>query len=275
MRPAVEPGERHRSEAHPDSPLPGIAADAVPAVGAAQMAAVDRLATEEFGIAVPQMMEQAGAHLAEVARVELGGLPGRRILVAVGPGNNGGGGLAAARHLANRGATVRVILARPVRRLTDPARDQLATLLQMPVSCCVATYDLTDDELESALAEADLVVDALLGYNAAGPAEGEVGRLIGLLGRARRPIVSLDLPSGLDPDSGRRPGVAVRAIATMTLALPKTGLLQADGPDHAGRIYLADIGLPAALYARLGLEVDAPFRDGPIVRLESAGPPAA
>jgi NAD(P)H-hydrate epimerase len=77
------------------------------------------------------MMEQAGSHLAEVVRLEIGGdLRGRRVVVAAGPGNNGGGGLVAARHLANRGAAVRVVLARPALRLGDAARDELATLLQ-------------------------------------------------------------------------------------------------------------------------------------------------
>jgi NAD(P)H-hydrate epimerase len=75
------------------------------------MAEVDRLATDEFGIDILQMMDQAGSHLTELVRAELGGdLQGNRVIVAVGPGNNGGGGLAAARHLANRGASVRVIL---------------------------------------------------------------------------------------------------------------------------------------------------------------------
>lgn len=89
-----------------------LPSSAVPAVTAAQMADVDRLAIETYGITLLQMMEQAGSHLAEVVRREMGGdLVGRRVVVAVGPGNNGGGGLVAARHLANRGAIVRVILA--------------------------------------------------------------------------------------------------------------------------------------------------------------------
>ena len=124
----------------------------VPVVDAATMAELDRRATADFGITLPQMMEQAGSHLAAIVGAHLDGdLRDRRILVAVGPGINGGGGLVAARHLTNRGASVRVVLARPVLRMAPAARDQLATLLAMGADCCVATYDLADPALEAAL----------------------------------------------------------------------------------------------------------------------------
>jgi NAD(P)H-hydrate epimerase len=121
--------------------LPRLPTSTLPALTATQMAEVDRLAVEEFGVDILQLMEQAGSHLAELVRTELGGdLRGKRVIVAVGPGNNGGGGLAAARHLANRGAAVRVVLARPVNRLGESGRHQLATLFAMSVDCCVAIY---------------------------------------------------------------------------------------------------------------------------------------
>jgi NAD(P)H-hydrate epimerase len=215
------------------------------------------------------MMEQAGSHLAEVARLELGGdLVGRKVVVAVGPGNNGGGGLVAARHLANRGARVRVVLARPALRMTEAARHQLATLLAMGTSCCVATYDLSDEELAGELASADLIVDAILGYNVVGAPHGEVERLIGWLVRAGRPVLSLDLPSGLDPDTGAMPGAAVTATATLALALPKPGLLEAHGPAQARRLYLADLGLPEALYHDLGMQVGPLFAASRVVRVD-------
>ncbi len=102
----------------PRPAIPCLPAAAAPAVSAAQMAQVDRLAVSEFGISLLAMMEQAGAHVAEAARLLLGDdLRGRSLVVAVGPGNNGGGALAAARHLANRGARVHVVLARPALRI--------------------------------------------------------------------------------------------------------------------------------------------------------------
>jgi NAD(P)H-hydrate epimerase len=239
---------------------PSIAVAGVPMVDAATMAEVDRLAIEEFGIALPQMMEQTGSHLAEVVRLELGGnLRDRSIVVAAGPGNNGGGGLAAARHLINRGASVRVVLSRPALRMAVAGRNQLATLIAMGATCCVVTYDLTDEELEAALGRADLVVDAILGYSIQGAPRGEAERLVGFINRSGRPVVSLDVPTGIDPDTGTMDGLAISAIATVTLALPKLGLMTSAGLTHTGRIYLADIGLPAALYARLGLEVGPLF----------------
>lgn len=250
--------------------FPVSRASSVPSVTAGQMAEVDRLAVEEFGIDILQMMEQTGSHLAEIVRTELGGdLRGRRVIVAVGPGNNGGGGLAAARHLANRGAAVRVVLARPVSRLTDAARRQLTTLLEMAVDCCVAIYDVPDDELDRELATADAVVDAVLGYRAAGAPHDGVLWLVDRIARSAAPVISLDMPSGVDADTGAAPGAVVTATATLTLALPKPGLLRADGATHAGRVYLGDIGLPAAIYRRLGVDAGTPFACGPVVRLEA------
>ena len=248
-----------------------VPASAIPSLSAAQMADVDRLAVDEYGIDLLQMMEQAGSHLAEVVRIELGGsLVGRAVVVAAGPGSNGGGGLTAARHLANRGADVRVVLARPAMRSTEASRHQLSTLLAIGTDCCVATFDLSDDELVAALQLADAVVDAILGYNISGPPRGDVEHLIGFVIRAGRPVISLDLPSGLDPDTGSVLGSAVRAAATMTLALPKSGLFAAEGPAHTGRLYVADIGLPPSLYDALGITVGPFFAGGRIIRVGHA-----
>lgn len=240
----------------------------LPAVTAAQMAEVDRLAVTAYGIELGQMMELAGSHLAEVVRLEVGGdLRGRRVVTVAGPGNNGGGGLAAARHLANRGAQVHAVLARPAARLSDAGRHQLAALLAMGVECCVMTYDLSDAELAAMLSSADVVADAVLGYSLIGAPHGAVERLIGFIAAASRPVISLDIPSGMHPDTGDAPGSSVAADATLTLALPKAGLLSPAGRRRAGHLYLGDLGLPAALYRDLGLEVGTPFADGPIVAL--------
>ncbi len=249
--------------------VPVIPLSSVPSVTAAQMAEVDRAAVEDFGVTLLQMMEQAGSHLADVVRVELGGdLRDQRVVVAVGPGNNGGGGLVAARHLVNRGALVRVVLARPALRMSEAARHQLATLIAMGAHCCVATYDLGDHELEQVLADAAIVVDAVLGYRIQDAPTGEAERLIGFIVRSGRPVVSLDVPSGVDPDTGAAPGTAIKAEATLTLALPKPGLLRDGGLDRAGRLYLADLGLPEALYTGIGIAVGRPFAAGRIVLLD-------
>jgi NAD(P)H-hydrate epimerase len=249
--------------------FPVLPASAVPAVTAAQMAEVDRLALDEFGIDLPQMVEQAGSHLAELVRIELGcDLRGRRVIIAVGPGNNGAGGLAAARHLSNRGARVRVVLARPVNRLVPAARHQLVALLEMPVDCCVAIYDVSDEDLDAELNSADAVVDAVLGYGMLGSPQDDIGRLVRRIAASPAPIISLDLPSGVDPDTGLVAGPAVTARATLTLGLPKRGLLAEVARRYVGRLHLADLGLPPALYARLGVDAGMPFAVSRIVRLE-------
>lgn len=242
---------------------------AIPAVTAAQMAEVDRAAVSSYGISLLQTMELVGSHLAEVVHLELGGdLRGRAVVVVAGPGNNGAGGLAAARHLANRGARVHAVLARPAGRMTEAGRHQLAILLAMQTDCCVMTYDLHDDDLVRLLAGADVVVDAVLGYDVRGAPRGEVERLIGFVGETGCPIVSLDVPSGMDPDTGEAPGAVVTADATLTLALPKTGLLTTAGRARSGRLYLGDLGLPTGLYASLGFDVRTPFATDRIVRLD-------
>ena len=254
----------------PTSAIPTVSLDLVPTVTAAEMAEVDRLATDVFGISLLQMMELAGAHLADLAVERLGGdLRDRPVLVAVGPGNNGGGGLVAARHLVNRGARVRVVLARPARRLSEAGRHQLATLLEMGVSCCMAVYDISDAEIDHELAEADLVVDAVLGYRGRGAPHDEVATLVERISAAEGRILSLDLPSGVDPDSGVAAEPAIRASATLTIALPKAGLSTEPGRAHSGDLFLADIGLPTALYERIGLTVETPFATGRLVRLEA------
>ena len=243
----------------------------VPTATAAQMAEVDRLATSTYGIALLQMMEQAGSHLAEVIRIESGGdLRGRRVVVAAGPGNNGGGGLTAARHLADRGASVHVILAEPAGRSSEAGRHQLATLLAMGIDCCVMTYDLSDLDLAALLADADLVVDAILGYGLRGVPRENAAALIEMVNEAARPTVSLDLPSGMDPDTGGAAGAAIAATATLTLALPKAGLLTEAGRARSGRLYLGDLGLPSALYATIGIDAGIPFAGGPVVLLDGA-----
>jgi NAD(P)H-hydrate epimerase len=152
--------------------------------------------------------------------------------------------------------------------MSEASRHQLATLLAIGMSCCVAIYDLSDGELENALAGADLIVDAVLGYRADGPPHGEVERLMASIVESGRPVVSLDVPSGTDLDTGLATGTAISAQATLTLALPKTGLLADGAGARVGRLYLADLGLPAALYTGLGLDVGPVFAAGRIIEID-------
>ena len=227
------------------------------------MAAVDRIATDTYNLSLPQMMENAGRGLATLAFLTLDGprqlLPAARVLVLAGTGNNAGGGLAAARHLASWGVSVEVVLARPILRLRPAPCQQLDLALASGVSVAVAEHDRAHPEIAELVRRSDLVVDALIGYSLRGAPDDDYRRLIELAGTGEGPVLSLDLPSGVDATSGERPGAAIAADATLTLALPKTGLLRDPGRTLAGRIYLADIGIPRAVFGEVGIDLPVVF----------------
>jgi len=218
----------------------------VSAVAVAQMREVDRIAIEETGPNLFQMMENAGSNLAEQA-LEALGVRWREALVVVlaGPGGNGGGGICAARHLANHGVRVALCFSEPGRLGPVPA-------LQRKIFRETGGIEVTADRLAGE--QADLIVDALIGYSLAGPPRGTAAELI-RWANGSAPILSLDVPSGLDATTGEAPGEVARARWTMTLALPKTGLLD----ERAGELVLADIGIPEGVYRRAAIPYRTPF----------------
>ncbi|NIJ11913.1 NAD(P)H-hydrate epimerase [Saccharomonospora amisosensis] len=245
-----------------------MSGSACPAVTAEQMREVDRAMVEDFHIELGQMMENAGRSLAELA---VNTFDPVRVVVLAGPGGNGGGGLVAARHLANRGRDVHVVLAKPADHLGEVPAHQLDILARIGVPIGTAP----DPPLRAAevrgegLGEGDLIVDTLIGYSLVGsPAEPVAGLVRWANGHAA-PVLSLDTPSGLDVTTGVAANPCVRAAATLTLALPKVGLL---GSPEVGRLYLADISVPPLVYERMGIEIGNPFGEHPIVSLDCGGP---
>src|SRR5712692_1302376 len=222
--------------------------DLVPAVSAAQMREVDRMVVEDFGISLLQMMENAGRALAELTRRHLSGVRRRRVVVLAGRGGNGGGGMAAARRLAIWGAEVRVVLAHPDNALAEAPAHQLASLRAMGVPVH------SPAEAVSLVHEADVVLDALLGYSLEGPPRQPDAGLIRTANSHAVPILSLDLPSGLDPDRGAPQDPTIRATRTVTLALPKAGLLRPEAASCVGELWLADISVPPQAYARFDVD---------------------
>ena len=230
----------------------------IPALTTEQMVEVDRLMIEEYGITLIQMMENAGRVLAEQARRMLGGkLAARRVAVLCGKGNNGGGGMVAARHLSNRGAKVSAKL------VGDPAGLKEIPAHQWDTLQVMALTQAGDPDL----AGADLIIDALIGYGLTGDPRGQVADWIRRANAAGPPILALDAPSGLDTTGGSAGNPCIRAAATLTLALPKTGLLTPEARSLTGWLLLADIGVPPALYRRLGLDVGPIFAGDSIVEL--------
>lgn len=230
----------------------------VPALTADQMREVERLMVAEFRIELEQMMENAGRALAELAVDRFG--PGR-VIVLAGPGGNGGGGLVAARHLINRGRDVQVVLSAAAVEMSAVTARQLSILHRMAPDVAVTEADLQ-------LADSDLIIDALLGYSLSGDPRPSTAELIRWANATQIPVLSLDTPSGLDVTTGIAADPCVAATATMTLALPKTGLRSA---QQVGRLYLADISVPRALYDRMGIAVGPIFADDSIVPLDVTG----
>jgi NAD(P)H-hydrate epimerase len=216
------------------------------------MREVDRAMVEDFHIELVQMMENAGRHLADLAGRRFGP---RSVVVLAGSGGNGGGGLVAARHLANRGVDVSVVLSRPDPALAPVTTHQLDIVHRMGIP-------VTDEPA----AGADLVIDAILGYSLVGDPTGRVAELIDWANAQPAPVLSLDTPSGLDVTTGRPATPCVRADATMTLALPKVGLAAA--PALVGDLYLADISVPPGLYRQMGIEAGPLFDRDAVVAVE-------
>ena len=235
--------------------------DVAPAVTAAQMREVDRILVEDFGISLLQMMENAGRAFAELTRIHLSGLRRRKVVVLAGRGGNGGGGMAAARRLAIWGAQVRVVVAHPERNLAEAAAHQLASLRAMGVLVHRPV------EAVSLLHEADVVLDALLGYSLDGPPREPEAGMIRFANLQDTPILALDLPSGLDPDTGVPHIPTIRATRTLTLAVPKVGLLRHEAADSVGELWLADISVPPQAYAAVGIDPGLLFSESDLVHI--------
>ncbi|MEM7035521.1 MAG: NAD(P)H-hydrate epimerase [Bacteroidota bacterium] len=232
----------------------------IPAITKAQMVEVDRLMVEEYGISLEQMMENAGRSLAVVARDAFfkGNVRDKGVVVLAGTGGNGGGALACARRLHIWGAKVRVVLAKPAAEYTGVPAQQLAALQRMAVI-----------SLPEPPSGAQLVIDGLIGYSLKGAPRGKTRDLIEWTNRQIMPVLSLDVPSGLDATTGHYFAPTVRASATMTLALPKTGLLTKNARPKVGELYLADISVPRTLYSApgIGVNVGSIFSEGDILKL--------
>ena len=202
-----------------------------PLPDAALMRATDRWAIETKGIAAATLMERAGEGLARVVAERV---PAGRIAVVCGKGNNGGDGLVAARLLRQAGRDVDVLTVWPAQQLSQDAAEQLARLPgPAPVD-----YDA------ARLADADGLVDALLGTGATGAPKDPVAGVIADLGAASGTVIAADVPSGVDASTGEVAGAAVRAAATATFHAAKPGLWIAPGKAHSGAVTVIDIGIP-------------------------------
>lgn len=230
--------------------------DRLPALTEDQMREVDRIAEEDFGLSVLQMMENAGRNLALHAIENLAGQRSEVVILA-GSGGNGGGGICCARHLHNRGYSVSLLLTKDAGELRGSARHQLRILQQAGLNAAPSS------EAESLIGGAGLTIDSLIGYSLKGAPRGRTAELIAQCNELAHRVISLDLPSGVHATTGETPGSVVSPHRTLTLALPKTGLGKVQG-----ELYLADIGIPPEVYAPLGISFEPFFGGAYWVRIE-------
>ncbi|OLD37652.1 MAG: hypothetical protein AUI57_10135 [Candidatus Rokubacteria bacterium 13_1_40CM_2_68_8] len=213
------------------------------------MRRLDRHAIAELGIPGATLMENAGRGAAEsiIAALPELGAPrrGARVVVVCGKGGNGGDGFVVARWLKRRGALPSVLLAFPPAEIGGDARLKLEEMRRSGIRPLRLA-----DGAASALARAHVVVDALLGTGSRGSPEGSVARAIELINASGRPVVALDIPSGMSADGGAPAGPAIRAALTLAFAGLKRGLVTAPGDELAGRVSVVPIGVPDGEVAR-------------------------
>lgn len=225
---------------------------------AAQMKEMDRRAIEERGIPSPVLMERAARHVAEEAVRFLereNGSCGRRpyrAAVFCGPGNNGGDGAAAARFLAERGLETRAFLVGSREKMTADTRLMEERLAQAGL----ALEDWQTEEQKDWCVRADLILDALLGVGLKGGVRPGVKETILWLDSLDKPVLAVDIASGIHSDTGEVMGAALHAAVTVTFTLPKFGHLEGQGGYYTGELKTADIGIPEDVVEQVLAEND-------------------
>jgi ADP-dependent NAD(P)H-hydrate dehydratase / NAD(P)H-hydrate epimerase len=216
-------------------------------VTAQQMKNIDRRAIRGFGIPGPVLMENAASAIMTEMEKFLDGLGGVRVGILCGKGNNGGDGLALARRLRIRGVPVRVALLAPFAAVTGEAKVNLSILRKTDIEI---RENAPARSLSDIISWSDIVVDALLGVGLASPLRGAYARAVAMVNQSGRPVVAVDIPTGIDSDTGAVMGAAIRADLTVTMALLKRGLVLYPGVEYAGTVRVADLGIPPEVIER-------------------------
>jgi NAD(P)H-hydrate epimerase len=213
-------------------------------VTADEMRAMDRQTIESFGIPGRILMENAGRDATRILREHFSGIALRRIGVMAGRGNNGGDGFVIARYLANAGIKVNVYLLSKSASVAGDAAANLKLLAPMGIPVIELPDIETFSRHKSALRHMDLWVDAILGTGLKSSVKGHFSKVIDFLNRLNKPIFAVDIPSGLNSDTGQPCGSCISAQATATFAFAKAGQVQYPGVDYCGKLHIIDIGIP-------------------------------
>ncbi|MDF9408017.1 MAG: Bifunctional NAD(P)H-hydrate repair enzyme Nnr [Pelotomaculum sp. PtaB.Bin013] len=224
-------------------------------VTAEEMKKLDQTAIKEYKVPGLVLMENAGRQVVEVIRKVLGNVRGKVITVFVGKGNNGGDGFVIARHLLNMGAEVKVLAIAELDEITGDAATNLNIWRKMGQKVYSLQHGDGINIVRLVLMNTDLIVDAIYGTGFRGKMVEKTGRIVEVLNGSGKPIVAVDIPSGLEADTGKASGPCIQAAHTVTFALPKLGLILEPGADYAGELHVVDISIPAVL-----IEKEAPQR---------------
>ncbi|MDB4766075.1 NAD(P)H-hydrate epimerase [bacterium] len=230
--------------------VPEVSSDALELLNTEEMIEVDRLMTDVLKIELMQMMENAGRNLGRLCIGRFLHDPqSKHVLVMAGTGGNGGGALVAARRLLQWGANVSVMTTKPDEAYSGVPAHQLGILRRLGV-------EIINSELPETGTKPDVILDGLIGYSLKGAPRGRAADLMAWANESDSPVLALDTPSGLDSTTGEAHATTIVAAATMTLALPKAGLLTANAKAFVGELYLSDIGVPDWVYRKLGREAE-------------------
>lgn len=221
-----------------------------PVINAKQMARVDEVMRTLYGVEPIQLMEHAGFNVAVFARMLFANYNalGQEITVLAGSGGNGGDALVVARFLHSWGARVSVVLSKPGATLAGLAARQLLPLQRLHVP-------VLEGETVDALPDASVVVDGLLGFSAKEPPRDTTAKLIELANASDAYILAIDVPSGMNATTGTIYEPCIVADGTVTLGLPKTGIMRQSAQAITGSLVLVDIGIPSEAYGKIGLPV--------------------
>ncbi len=211
-----------------------------------QIREIDRKAMEENNLSGLILMENAGLRIFQSLKNIYPDLRLKKIIIFAGSGNNGGDGFVVARHLYNYGVKAKVFLLSPFNKVIGEAEENLNIINKMGVKLFeVETTKL--EEIQRTIQNSDLIIDAILGTGLQGKVTGLKAKIIDLINIANKDVLAIDLPSGLDTDTGKIEGSCIKATHTITLVLPKIGLLIFPGASYAGKVTVEDIGIPSYL----------------------------
>ena len=214
---------------------------------AKQMHEIDKSAVEEYGLPELSLMESAGHRVFVALKNLMGNVAKKSICILAGSGNNGGDALTAARYLSNNGARVKIFLLGNKDHRTQSVNVQMRILRGMGVELQQLESDRAWERLQVTLRFSDAVIDGLLGTGFSGQLRPAALRLIRLVNAAKKITVSIDIPSGVEADTGAVGEAAMQANCTVALGLPKVGHYLCPGASHVGKLIVDNIGLPAEL----------------------------